>query len=61
MAIYLDMHRDTIFNIILNAAKLQWLEHLLNHGKVFETGVVRANECLIAPGNRYIFSIFFNM
>ena len=26
-------------------AKLQWLKHLWNHEKMFETGVVLANEC----------------
>ena len=25
--------------------ELHWLEHLWNHEIVFETGVVRANEC----------------
>ena len=25
--------------------ELQWLEHLWNHANMFETGVVRANEC----------------
>ena len=25
--------------------ELQWLEHLWNHDNMFETGVVRANEC----------------
>ena len=25
--------------------ELQWLEHLGNHENMFETGVVRANEC----------------
>ena len=25
--------------------ELQWLEHLWNHKNVFESGVVRANEC----------------
>ena len=25
--------------------ELQWLEHLWNHENMFETGVVRANEC----------------
>ena len=24
---------------------LQWLQHLWNHENMFETGVVRANEC----------------
>ena len=26
-------------------AELQWLEHLWDHENMFETGVVRANEC----------------
>ena len=25
--------------------ELQWLEHICNHENMFETGVVRANEC----------------
>ena len=29
-----------------NTVELQWLEHLWNHENMFETGVVRANECL---------------
>ena len=28
-----------------NAIELQWLEHLWDYKTVFETGVVRANEC----------------
>ena len=31
--------------IKIDTAELQWLEHLGNHEKMFETGVVRANEC----------------
>ena len=31
-------------NIIITV-ELQWLEHLWNHENMFETGVVRANEC----------------
>ena len=30
---------------IINTVELQWLEHLWNHENMFETGVVRANEC----------------
>ena len=30
---------------VLSIAELQWLEHLWNHEKMFETEVVRANEC----------------
>ena len=29
----------------LTTIELQWLEHLWSHEKVFEIGVVRANEC----------------
>ena len=28
-----------------NTVELQWLEHLGDHENMFETGVVRANEC----------------
>ena len=28
-----------------HTVKLQWLEHLWNHENMFETGLVRANEC----------------
>ena len=28
-----------------NTVKLQWLKHLLDYENMFETGVVRANEC----------------
>ena len=28
-----------------NTVILQWLAHLWNHGNMFETGIVRANEC----------------
>ena len=28
-----------------NPVELQWLEHLRDHENIFETGVVRANEC----------------
>ena len=31
---------------IINTVELQWLEHLWDHENMFETGVVRANECL---------------
>ena len=30
---------------INNTVELKWLEHLLDHENMFETGVVRANEC----------------
>ena len=29
----------------LYTVELQWLEHIENHENMFETGVVRANEC----------------
>ena len=28
-----------------STVELQWLEHLWNHEDMFETGVVRANDC----------------
>ena len=28
-----------------NTVKLQWLEHLWDYENMFETGVLRANEC----------------
>ena len=28
-----------------DTVELQWLEHLWDHENMFETGVVRANEC----------------
>ena len=28
-----------------HTVKLQWLEHLRNYENMFETGVIRANEC----------------
>ena len=31
--------------LIRNTVELQWLEHLWDHENMFETGVVRANEC----------------
>ena len=30
---------------IENTVDVQWLEHLWNHENMFETGVVRVNEC----------------
>ena len=32
-------------NMYQFTVELQWLEHLGNHENMFETGVVRANEC----------------
>ena len=49
----------------VTTVKLQWLKHIWNHENMFETGVVRANECepqsQVKVHNRDIFSIFFNM
>ena len=42
-AIFLNVHMN-IFQKP-HTVELQWLEHPLNHEKMFETGVVRANEC----------------
>ena len=33
-------------SFIISSIQLQWLERLLNHGNMFETWVVQANECL---------------
>ena len=30
---------------VVNTVEFQWLEHLWSHENMFETGVVRANEC----------------
>ena len=30
---------------LLNTVELHWLEHLWDYENMFETGVVRANEC----------------
>ena len=56
--LYLNMHnQDTV--------ELQWLKHLWDHEYMFETGVVRANECYskrqVRKHNRDIFSIFYNI
>ena len=32
-------------SVIVITEEFQWLEHLWNHENMFETGVVRANEC----------------
>ena len=31
--------------LFLFTVELQWLEHFRNHENMFETGVVRSNEC----------------
>ena len=46
---------------LLYTVELQWLEHLLNHEYMFETGVVQANECYSWWHKRDTFSIFLNM
>ena len=44
---------------------LQWFEHLVNHENMFETGVVRANDCLskrqVRRHNRDSLLIFINI
>ena len=49
----------------INTVELQWFEHLWNHGIMFETRVVRANEyqsyCQVSRHNRGIYPIFYNM
>ena len=32
-------------NMLVYTVELQWLKHLWDHKKMFETGVVSANEC----------------
>ena len=48
-----------------NTVELQWLEHLWDYKNMFETGVVRASECLskrqVRGQNLGISSIFLNM
>ena len=34
-----------VWQVFLYKIELQWVEHLWNHENMFETGVVRANEC----------------
>ena len=34
-----------IMLLIIPTVELQWLEHLWDHENMFETGVVRINEC----------------
>ena len=36
----------TVSDFEVNKVELQWLEHLWYHENMFETGVVRAYECL---------------
>ena len=34
-----------VFYVKQNTVELQWVEHLWDYENMFETGVVRANEC----------------
>ena len=36
---------DSLSSCFLDTVELQWLEQLWNHENMFETGVVKANEC----------------
>ena len=38
---------EAVFLNIIFTVELQWLEHLWNHENMFETWVVRANECYL--------------
>ena len=48
-AIKITMNRDSMRCLVNMSDEytvgLQWLEHLWNHEIMFETGVVRINEC----------------
>ena len=50
---------------IESTVELQWLKHLWDHENMFETGIVRARECLserqVRRHNRDIFSIVYTM
>ena len=39
----MDIHM--YIGVDVHTVELQWLEHLRNHETMFETGVLRANEC----------------
>ena len=44
----IDLYTFCIFGRkyeLQNTVELQWLEHLWNHENMFETGVVRTDEC----------------
>ena len=51
--------------IFVVTVELQWLEHLWDHGNMFEVGVVGVSECKswrqVRNHNRDIFSTFFNI
>ena len=56
---------NVCFLPICYTVELQWLEQLWNHGNMFETGKVQADECYYSTRSgglkRLIFSIFFNL
>ena len=41
----IEIARMLISKHKVNTVELQWLKHLWNHENMFETGLVRANEC----------------
>ena len=41
----ISVEQKNIFTYIICTVDFQRLKHLLNHENMFETGVVRANEC----------------
>ena len=41
----ITLYQYFMFNWNLVTVELQWLEQLWNHENMFETGVIRANEC----------------
>ena len=45
--VFISVEKDTCEIVIFNVdtVELRWLEHPWNHENMFETGVVRANEC----------------
>ena len=42
---YFKAQQHVIFIYLITTVELQWLKHLGNRENMFETGVVRANEC----------------
>ena len=45
ICIHWESSCNDMYMILQNTVELQWLEHIWDHENVFETGVVRANEC----------------
>ena len=41
----LKAYSGHLLEIIISTVELQWLVHLWDHENMFETGVVRVNEC----------------